>query len=160
MRKFSFKRKFATSLMFLAMLASANAESLIIEDTSGKTTSYDLGSKPVITYSGDNLVLKTDLANAEFALPQVAKYYFKADATSNDDVLLNPTNTYVVVTEESFTLRNGIAGSPVFVLSIDGKVLSNHVVATDGTLDISLSNLPQGIYIIKTKSANIKFIRK
>ena len=94
MRRFSFKRKIAVSLRFFSMLASANAENLIIEESSGNTTSYDLGSKPVITYSGDLLVVKTDLANAEFALAQVAKYYFRAEPTKTIEPL-SETSAYI-----------------------------------------------------------------
>ncbi len=159
MRRFSFKRKIAVSLMFFSMLASVNAENLIIEESSGNTTSYDLGSKPVITYSGDFLVVKTDLANAEFALAQVAKYYFRAEPTKNIEPL-SETNAYISVTEENFTMKNCQPGSPVNIFTIDGKGVGNYQVASDGSLEISLSNLPQGIYIIKTNSANIKFIRK
>lgn len=159
MRNFSFKRKIATSLMFFALMASAQAEQLVIEENSGKTTFYDLGSKPVISYSGDNLVVKTSLANATFSLNQVAKYYFKMDATGNSDIE-NANEAFIAVSEERFSMRNGVAGSPVTLLSIDGKIISSHIVASDGSLEFSLDGLSQGIYIIKTNSANIKLIRK
>lgn len=159
MRNFSFKRKVAVSLVLFSMMASASAEQLVIEDDSGKTTFYDLGSKPVITYEGGNLSVKTNFANAEFALAQVAKYYFLSDPTGTGDVA-DRTETFVRVSDELFQMRNGTPGTTASLLSIDGKRVGDYTVAPDGVLEIQLSGLPQGVYIIKTYSANFKFIRK
>lgn len=159
MRKITFKRKFVATMALLALLSSANAESLIIEETSGTTTAYDLGSAPVITYSGNNLVLKSSIANAEFELEKVAKYYFKpGDPTGNTNV--TKPLAYVAVTEESLIMKDCQPGEPVALFSIDGKLLGNYTIAPNGSLEISLSELPQGIFIVKTNSANINLIRK
>ena len=81
MKKVFFFRRVFSSLTLLALTMAANAEVLIVEqnkENSQETekTCYDLGDKPVLTYSEANLVVKTNIASAEFPLGKVAKYYF------------------------------------------------------------------------------------
>jgi len=52
------------------------------------------------------------------------------------------------------------AGEPVGVYTTGGRLVSQHRIAADGTLELSLGSLRPGLYIVKAGSVNIKFMKK
>ena len=66
---------------------------------------------------------------------------------------------FVAVKDGDVLIKNGKAGSVVEVYSADGLSVGRYAVSADGSLKISLTNLPKGVYLIKTNLATIKVIR-
>ena len=161
---FFFKRAFS-SLTLLALALAANAEVLIVEqnkENSQKTekTSYDLGDKPVLTYSGDNLVVKTNNASAEFPLGTVVRYYFAESDPTGVPTTQEEGMGYLFVTEEGIRMSGFEPTLPVSLYTVNGQLIQEYKTTEDGSLEISLNGQPQGIYLIKLNTTTIKVIKK
>lgn len=164
MKKIFFKRNVISSLALLASIATANAEVLIVEQakdglpTATQKSSYDLGDKPVITFDGSNLVVKTDQASAEFPLATVVKYYFaESDPTGNHDATEQMDLVYA--TQEGVQLRYCQPAMPVALYSVSGQLIKEYKTSDEGALEINLSSQSKGIYLIKMNNTTIKVIR-
>ncbi|MBR3518864.1 MAG: T9SS type A sorting domain-containing protein [Paludibacteraceae bacterium] len=160
---FFFKRAFS-SLTLLALALAANAEVLIVEqnkENSQKTekTSYDLGDKPVLTYSGDNLVVKTNNASAEFPLGTVVRYYF-SETDPTGVAAAQGEMGYLFVTEEGIRMSGFEPSLPVSLYTVNGQLIQEYKTTEEGSLEISLNGQPQGIYLIKLNTTTIKVIKK
>lgn len=145
--------------LFLASFAlSGSAVNLVVEESSGGVSRFDLGSNPILTCRGDSLVVSSNEASASFLIDDVAKYYFReSESTEVTDKLASVQ--FVAVKDGDVLIKNGKAGSVVDVYSADGLSVGRYAVSADGSLKISLTNLPKGVYLIKTNLATIKVIR-
>lgn len=162
-KEFFFRRAFS-SLTLLALAIAANAEVLIVEQNKEgsqetEKTYYNLGDKPVLTYSGANLVVKTNIASAEFPLGKVARYYFSETdptgvATAQDGM------GYLFVTEEGVRMSGFEPFLPVSLYTVNGQLIQEYKTSEEGSLEISLNGQPQGIYLIKLSTTTIKVIKK
>lgn len=128
------------------------AETLTLELTSGKTHSYALENKPIITFSDNELIIKTNSTETSYQLGDVSKYYFVDDETN-----LNPLN-------EDFHFKyfdNVIEVSGchfIQIISISGELKYSSEVF--GATNISLNDYMNGIYVIKTDLKTIKILKK
>ena len=130
MKKVFFFRRAFSSLTLLALTMAANAEVLIVEqnkENSQETekTCYDLGDKPVLTYSGANLVVKTNIASAEFPLGKVAKYYF-AESDPTGVVTTQGKMGYLFVTEEGVRMTGFEPSLQVKLYTVSGQFLQEY----------------------------------
>lgn len=164
MKKVFFFRRAFSSLTLLALTMAANAEVLIVEqnkENSQETekTCYDLGDKPVLTYSGANLVVKTNIASAEFPLGKVAKYYF-AESDPTGVVTSQGKMGYLFVTEEGVRMTGFEPSLQVKLYTVSGQFLQEYRTSEEGSLEISLNGQPQGVYLIQLNTTTIKVIKK
>lgn len=162
MKKIFLWKSVLSSLALLATIASANAEVLIVEHakeaTHAEKVSYDLGDKPVITFSGNNLLVKTDKASAEFPLATVVKYYFaESDPTGLSDA--TEKLPFIFTTEEGIQMVNCQPNMPVALFSVSGQLIKRYQTDSEGSLEINLSNQSKGVYLIKLSNTTIKVIR-
>lgn len=161
-------RKGIKLLLFLGALLlplhNVNAGStLIIEMTDGKTTSFNLQEKPVVTMSGSKMVIKSLSLSANLERNDVVRFYFKdTDAT----VGIEPVTEKDVlkITQDSsgrFLITDFDTDDNIIVSDMKGR-LYRECVSIDGrTAIIDLSSCHQGIYIIRIgKKQSIKITRK
>lgn len=128
-----------------ALLAQVNA--VVVNMTDGTKTVFMLADDPLITYSGNYLVLKT--SSKEASVP----------VTSITNVTLenrkNPTTIQSVRTDQ-MQFRQLPAGFEVRVYTVDGKSVCAQTADSDGGVALDLSRLPRGVLIIQTPSGTIK----
>ncbi len=155
-------RKWVSSLAFLSLVSAANAEALIVEQRNGEQqttkTSYELGDKPVLTFNENRLVVKTNVASAEFEIANVVKYYFaESDLTGqeNSDAEMG----YVYVTEEGVKIEKFAPFVSVSLFGVTGQLIKTYQTSADGSLEITLSDKAKGIYLVKTNNTTIKVIK-
>ena len=162
-KEFFFRRAFS-SLTLLALAITANAEVLIVEQNQEgsqetKKVSYDLGDKPVLTYSGTNLIVKTNTASAEFRLGKVARYYF-AESDPTGVVTTQGKMGYLFVTEEGVRMLGFEPSLQVKLYTVSGQFIQEYRTSEEGSLEISLNGQPQGVYLIQLNTTTIKVIKK
>lgn len=101
---------------------------------------------------GNNGSLLADrVKKATFAAPGTMVVGIKAIDNAIEPQMIS----YVVA--DRLTVMNAKAGSTVY--SIDGKAVAR-ADAKDGTAVFNVSNLPQGIYIVRTGKQSFKFFKK
>jgi len=136
-----------------------------IEQTDGSTTKFALEEQPEFSFDAENLIVACQGDTLSFGLQGVSSYYFKTEqvstsiqqavtqGTPNGDV--RPT---IAFGEASFTGLK--AGSAVTVYSINGQALATVKVSENGSVTVSLQQLPRGTYILRTSGKSFKIMNK
>ena len=72
-------------ILFAFALLSAVAQAqttLNVEKNSGSTETYDFSASPKLTFNGNNIVLKSDTKNGEYAISTIKRLTITKSATS------------------------------------------------------------------------------
>lgn len=153
-------KKYLSLALLLGYSIACHAEglnTLVIELTNKTTAKYSLEEKPLISFAkeGGEKVLKVSGVAVAFTeqLSNVAKYYFESKATAIQNVKGDGDFRFAY-DGESLSV-DGVTAVSVF--SLDGKQLKS--IKGDGELNISLSDLPKGIYVVKASGKSIKIIK-
>ena len=165
-------------LVVLSFLAVADAIAaggitlfLLLKD--GKSETYSLVEKPVLTFAGDSLLIQS--ATVTTAVPygysKVDKIYF--DVVTPDDTPSEggevPTDIEKALENASYSFAydgktvqiSGAGDYPVVaVYGLNGmKVEAPSQVSSQQVL-ISLSALPKGIYVIRVNNRSFKIVKR
>ncbi len=135
--------------------ADGNGQLLVLTQTDGNVSKFALSDAPVITYSGNDIVvtcgdavLQTSMANIE------AVTFGKGEPTA-----INEMRKEDVVPSFSFNTASfeGLqAGAPITIYSLDGKMMSGAKADVEGKARIDLSDLQKGVYILHTPNKSFK----
>ena len=142
-------------LMLLPMVASADDAQIVIKQKSGNETVLKLSTNPVITFEGENMVVASDVIQISIPLGDIDDYVVSEGTTA-----IEPVTTQPQYTRGHVIFSNMAADSPVYVRTLDGKVVGKQAADTSGKADVSLENLPKGTYIISSQNNSIKVINK
>lgn len=145
------------SALFLSLLAT-RAEVLVVEPRDGQEQYYDLGVQPVLTYSGPEMLVRTNNTSATFRMADVKKCYFNKDVTK-DDLLKDGDKAIVWIEGQSLVFRNAQPNMPVQLFTAEGKTLGMSRTDANGELTLNLPLITKGIVIVKTPTATLKIAR-
>lgn len=126
---------------------------LVLNTTDGQQV-IALADNPVMTISGN--VLKVSVGGVEkvsASLTDVKNYSFQEQGTTAiSEILADGYN----LSEGHVFMSKVKAGETITVYSADSRRVSVQRVAADGRVDIDLTALPKGVYIVKSPNASIK----
>ena len=148
------KRKYILFL-FLAITTHLYAESITIKQKSGNETVIELSTNPVITFSGENMVVTSEVITIMFPIDDIDSY-----VVGNTTSRIQPLADAPQYRDGHVIFRNVSNGLSALVFSIDGKIIGQYAPSSDGILDISIGSLPKGAYIISTPNNKVKVINK
>ena len=129
------------------MLAKVNA--VVVHQTNGTKTVFLLADAPVVTYSGNTLVLKTAKKEASMPVEGIENVTFEEYSVPT---LIDEAT----ITSDGILFRQLAAGSEVQVYTVDGKTVSTLKADGSGVVALDLSALPKGVLIIRTPDTTIK----
>lgn len=132
-----------------------HAEELVVYLKTGEQVSFILEKKPVISFSNDSLVIKSDNSDYLASIDNIEKYSFKTITTGLDSVSIE--NKLPSFHHEHVIFENLEVGSKVSVYDISGRLKSAYIVDVTGVLDINLATLPKGHYILSGPAFSFKF---
>lgn len=130
---------------------------LVLNTTDGRQV-IALAEKPVMTVSGGELkVTVGGVEKISAKLENVLNYHFnEEDATAIRDILKNGDR----LAEGHVFMSSVKAGETIVVYGADGRQVITQVVGSDGQVDIDLTTLPKGVYIVKSPATSLKVINK
>lgn len=144
----------------------AGRNAIAVHLANGTVHTLFLSKNPVITFgkadpeSGEvSVSFITDNEALEFKRSEVSFYNFvdAEDGLPEQCVDLTPG----VKNDGTTVTVSGLAdGCPVTVVNIQGLTLNRTIAGADGTANISLSELPAGVYIINYGNGAVKVTRK
>ena len=141
-------------MLLLPMLADADAQ-IVIKQKGGNETVLKLSTNPVITFEGENMVVASDVIQISIPLGDIDDYVVNEGTTTIEPVTTQPQYS------RGHVIFSGVAaGSPVYIHTLDGKVVGKQAADASGKADVSLENLPKGAYIINSQNNSIKVINK
>ena len=140
-------------LLFLCFSATMSAESITIKQKGGNETVLDLATHPVITFSGENMVITNDFTTISFPLGDIDSYVVGNTSSGIHELSDAPT-----FHDGHLVLHGMKQGSSIQIYTIDGRIVSRIVADGSDMLDIHLGSLLKGAYIIRTPNTNIKVV--
>ena len=149
----------ALALSSLAMMAESYAHSLIVNKKSGETVEYKFEADPKVTFDAADMVITTGDAQVRHAIADLEKLSF-TKTVGIEQVEANKSDIRVAVTSSQVTVEGLTPGMNVSIYSIDGRAVANAVADTQGTVQVSIDNLPAGIYVAASEAHSFKFAKK
>jgi hypothetical protein len=156
-----FKKKLLVALMLLGAASmdvhAGLVKYLVLNTTDGQQV-IALADKPVMTISGGELkVTVGGVEKVSAKLDNVMNYQFQEqDATAISNILTKGDR----LAEGHVYMTSVKAGETIVVFGADGRQILSQVVGSDGQIDIDLTTLPKGVYIVKSPATSLKVINK
>lgn len=155
-------KKAILSLVVLLMAGVATAmanNALVIHLNSGETHTYVLlDEEPTISFSGDSIFVTAKSTDATYAMADVDYFNYEAKTV---DVIANAGAGNGMSRQGNALVFNGLpAGSKVEVFATGGQLCSVVTADAQGHAEVSLSALPNGVYLIKAHNISTKITKK
>ncbi|MCQ2223506.1 MAG: T9SS type A sorting domain-containing protein [Bacteroidaceae bacterium] len=147
--------RYLLTLLCMAISAIACAQNAIaIHQKNGQVAKFAFADKPEITYAGNDLLMTTSKTSVRYAMADLQKLTFDGSFT----VDVEEVKADVLFSFESNGIRiNGEKpGTPFYVFDMKGSKVYQGVIDAEGRADIRMSQLPAGIYVVKTQSTSFK----
>ena len=141
--------------LLTCLTASATDFYLWLTNTTGDEESWSLSDVRKITFSGSDVVITTtDGSTKTYAMSEVSKLNFQDTPTSIDRVKASSPVQF-----DGNALHVGAStGTPVDVYTATGSLACKSVV--DGSGQVSLSSLPNGVYLVKIGNNKVKVLKR
>lgn len=143
-------RNFLILMVLLASLPLCTMAKMVmalqLELVNGKTVSFALDAKPVITFSRDSIEISEGGFATSYLRTEVSHYHFSLVDTSIGSVKGNEVQ--IVKTSPYIYKIEGYSGK-VLVCNVAGIKYPNCVTNMDNEVVIDLGGLSTGVYIIK-----------
>lgn len=149
------KKSLILLLLSIATLSYADDAKVVIKQKSGSETALQLSAKPAITFSGDDFVVTTDATTITLPLSDV-DYYTVSEGTTG----IAPVATQPQFIRGHVVFSGLMEDTPVYIHTLDGRVVGQQPADASGKADVSLDSLPKGVYVVSTPNNNIKVMVK
>ena len=133
---------------------------LTIHQKNGEQLSFGFEDKPVIKFTDNEIVLTSAKTELRFQFANVAKLTF--DDIDDAVISINADGAKASITLDEYTvsISGAKVDATVKLIASDGKQLQSYKISQDGTATFSISDLPEGTYIIITDSLTVKILKK
>ncbi len=139
--------------------ASDLLSTLIVQTKNGSETAFFLKDKPQVKFEGANLKVTSSAGDVTFALSDVLRFtYAKKDPTGINETIDEKAG--IKVQDDVLVISQLKAGSIVDVYSLDGKLVRQLNAHRSGTYRLSLTELPQGLYLVKADNVTYKIMKR
>ena len=146
--------------LFLAVLPVAAQNTLIVHQKDGQTFSFGFEEKPVVTFTDNELVVTSTMAEARFQLAEVVKFTFDDEGTAVEGIKDDGRKAAISLDEYTVSLTGAKPEITVRLIASDGKVLQSYKTDRNGSVQFSIAELPEGTYIISSEGLNVKILKK
>lgn len=151
-------KKLLFIISLLAIAGTATAQHMVVEMTDSNNQVVKLESLRQITFNGTTVnIEQTDGTKSSASMGDIERIYF-GDLSSIADMPAQSGNLVEYLSADEITI-NSEAGSTVVIYGLTGTQLLTRRIDTQGEA-ISISCLPQGIYIVKANGRTTKIIKR
>ena len=146
-------------LLFIATSTVAYAQNAIaIYQKDGEVAMFAFTEKPVVTYSGSDLVLKTNKTTVQYPIYMLKKIVFDVkDIVVAIDELKEESKAEFSFEGETLNITSGEPGSPVYLYNMKGVKVGQFRLDGEGRVAIPLQGKDKSLYIVKTTRFTFKF---
>ena len=150
----------ALPLTVWADTSSADGSKLAVWLKSGDKVVYELADVPVTTFSGSQLIIRTNKVTIPYERKDVLRYTYEDVVYLGID--LQPGERQVQVNREGdeITFRGLPDGTVASVYTVNGTLVGQFKATAGQPLTVSLQNRPHGVYIVKAATETIKLMKQ
>ena len=147
--------------MCLSSMLWAKDYLLVIDFTDGTEMTFALAKQPVITFSNQTISVKVGSRLSEFEMSDVANFHFKEDPSDIRSPRIGEDFELSWQGEDLIVISNATSETNIRLYGVDGTFYPNRVNANGDRIEISLSALPKGFYLLNVNNnRTIKINRK
>ena len=146
-------------LLTFSITAMWAQNAVAIHQVDGQVATFAFTEKPVVTYSGNNLVLTTTNTSVQYPIYMLKKIDFDVsfDDLTGIESVEKKADAQFRFQDGMISVVGGESGSQVFLYSMSGTKVGQYRLDGSGHIDIPVQHLSKGIYIIQTKHFTFKF---
>ena len=151
------KKTFTAILLAAAAASPSMAQQMFIDRGGVENEIIEINSLKEITFNGPSVnVEQIDGTTSGTPMADISRIYFGdfstiEDLKKNEDLIEQLPGEKIAI--------NCPAGTVVTIYSITGSLVLSTRIETEGG-QISVANIPQGIYIVKANDRTAKFVRR
>ena len=132
---------------------------LVVETKDHVKTTYMLSDKPQVTFEGNNLHIVSEKADATYNLLDVLNFTYETQSVTGVSELREEPAT-IDYNNGELVVSGLKANDAVSIYAMDGKLVQQQTASRGGTFRLSLSSLPQGVYIVKVGNITYKIMKR
>lgn len=157
------KRQILIGILLCSTLLcmAADVQSLVVQPKTGSEAVIPLSGVQRITFSGNNMVvLKKDATQSTYTTADVQKLLFGLRSVTTTEVAQiteSSLSVYPNPTADVLFVKGISAGSTVVVYNLSGVAQTVSSTYLNDGLQLNVSPLPQGLYILQVNNQTIKF---
>ncbi len=154
------KRLFISCLLLLGFTIGVWAQNtVVIYQKDGQVATFAFTEKPVVTYSGNNLVITTENTSVQYPVSMLHKLEFDirlSIPTGIDDAKEKRVGQFSF-SGGQLLISGGEAGSEVSIYTLRGAKAAQYRLDSNGSASIPLQGLGKAVYVVRTKGFTFKF---
>jgi len=145
----------------MSCLMRASDYLMVIDFADGSEVTIRLSKHPVLTFVEQKLCVSAEDEKSEFELADVVNFHFAEDPAALPALHEEDDFHMVWQSDDLIVISHVSADARVLLYGMDGTSYKSHVSARDSRFEVSLSDLPKGIYLLNINSnRTLKITRK
>ena len=133
----------------------------IVHLKAGGTVGYALASKPKVTLSGDVFTVTTTDNTATYQHSEVEKFTLNVISTAISQPIAEAAGEPQIIRQVGqLTFTGCKPNAAIRIYSTDGKLLLTSQTDANGYAEVQTSQLPKGIYVVKSDNVTIKIAKR
>ena len=131
--------------------------SIVIYQKDGQVAKFAFSEKPVVTYSGNDLVVTTTKTTVQYPVYMLQKVAFDVSDELANDIEEVKQQAQFRFEGETLNISSGEPGSSVFIYNMSGMMVGQYRLDSNGHASIPMSGMDKSLYIVKTTRFTFKF---
>ena len=153
------KRFLPLLLLLYGTCCIAQTKRVVLETTFGERMICQFSENPKLTHNDKTVTLATSRVTVTYQTSEITKVYIDGDSSTKIESV-NIDGEKIIINDDAVYLTGLSNGQIIRVYSVKGDLVKSLPVSDNGSVTIQLTNLPKGLYIIKTKNQSFKITRK
>ena len=150
--------KLVYTLLLAVITTMAYAQNAIaVYQKDGQVAKFAFTEKPVVTYSGNDLVLTTTKTTVQYPIYMLQKVAFDLSDDIINDVEEVKLEARFRFEGETLIISGGEPGEPVYLYNMKGMMTGQYRLDGEGRAAIPLQGTDKSLYIVKTSRFTFKF---
>ena len=149
----------AALVLLLLLAANSRAQgnaTLVLWHSDGTQTDIELFTMPQISFSGDQVVITSDVLNMEYPKTNVLRFTFKGNGTG---IKAPQADADYSIRDGQLTFHGISSTDRVAVYNASGIRVPARFAVNGSDISLSLSSIPSGVYILSVNGNTSKFTR-
>ena len=121
---------------------------------------YPLSEKPMVTMANGLFTLSTINTTVTYQHDKVVKFTLTSDETVGIEQVEEQRQPTVERFADHVVISGSKANSPVSIYNMSGRLVGTQRTDGTGYAEVQLSQLPAGIYVVKTEHVTIKIAKR
>lgn len=148
------------SVLMLSLAATAqNAQFLIVTQNDDSQAGFALSEQPVVTCTDGVLKVTSPTQTLEVELANVKNYAF-AETFQPTAIEQIKNDTKPVIQAGMAQFENLKPGTVINIYTVDGRNAGRAVANDNGSVNVDLTSLGSGIFILATPNASYKILNR